>query len=287
MKENKPISSQQPNYAEGSALGQGSQYNQAYSAELLFPIARDHYRITIDKLIDAAFGYDLWQCYELSWLNNKGLPQVACGNIKVPLSTPNIVESKSLKLYLNSLHNKRFNSELAVKELIEADLALCLGGQVQVTLFSVAQPPSDWITAAQLIDNNGLLDVLDIECDRYQRDPQLLVTQSNSVSDERVYSHLLRSHCPVTNQPDWGSLSIQYSGREINRASLLRYIVSFREHNGFHEQCVEQIYSDIMHCCKPDELTVYAQYTRRGGLDINPLRSTISQAEMPGRIWRQ
>lgn len=287
MKENKPISSQQSNYAEGSALGQGSQYNQAYSAELLFPIARDHYRITIDKPVSAAFGYDLWQCYELSWLNNKGLPQVAGGNIRVPLSTSNIVESKSLKLYLNSLHNKRFNNELAVKQLIEADLTLCLAGQVQVTLFSVSQPPSEWLAAAQLIENNGLLDLLDIECDRYQRDPQLLATQSNSVSDEHVYSHLLRSHCPVTNQPDWGSLSIQYSGREISRASLLRYIVSFREHNGFHEQCVEQIYSDIMHYCEPDELTVYAQYTRRGGLDINPLRSTISQAELPGRIWRQ
>lgn len=277
MKDKKPVSERQSNYAEGSALGRGSQYNQAYSTDLLFPIARSEYRATIDRPVSAAFGYDLWQCFEISWLNQKGLPQVACANIVVPLTSPNIVESKSLKLYLNSLHNKLFDDKTAVKELIANDLGLCLGEAVRLEFFSLAQPSSQWLNALQTSNELGLLDRLDIDCDCYQRDSELLTVQENTVSRERVYSHLLRSHCPVTNQPDWGTLTIEYSGRKINSEGLLRYIVSFREHNGFHEQCVEQIYSDIMHRCEPQELTVFAQYTRRGGLDINPLRSTIKQ----------
>ncbi len=283
-------------YAQDSALGKGSQYDNTYSPDLLFPIARADYRATIDNYIESAYGHDLWQCYELSWLNSQGLPQVACANILVPINSAVIVESKSLKLYLNSFFDLRFDSSSAVKARLEEDLSSRIGIPVEVEITSASAKPLS--TSKQSDDSSYseagnqqaiLLDTLDIDCEQYERDAQLLqLDQSHpQVVDQLLCSHLLRSHCPVTNQPDWGTLSIRYTGKAIDHASLLRYIVSFRQHCGFHEQCVEQIYADIMLRCEPSELTVYAQYTRRGGIDINPLRSSIDKPLFSARIWRQ
>lgn len=273
------------NYATGSSLGEDSQYDQTYDPALLYSILRSDYRDTVTSFVESAYGHDLWQCYELSWLNDLGVPQVACADITIPMASPAIVESKSLKLYLNSFHHRKFTHQDDVQGVIEADLTALLGASVDVVIRSASiadrpnSEPSDII----------LLDGLAVECHQYQRDPKLLLLDADTqqVSDEYLCSHLLRSHCPVTNQPDWGTLTIRYSGAAINREGLLRYIVSFRQHNGFHEQCVEQIYSDIMTQCQPDSLTVCAQYTRRGGIDINPLRSSDNRPLILNRVWRQ
>lgn len=272
-------------YAASSGLGKPSEYTDEYSAELLHPIQRADYRATVDGMVAAEYGHDLWQCYELSWLDEQGLPQVAIARIIVPLSSAAIVESKSLKLYLNSLHKTAFASQQALEELIARDLSAALGAQVEIVLSPVAHEM--FCDDALRNHADGLLDTLPVACQQYQRDPSLLNLLAESVQGQWHYSHLLRSHCPVTDQPDWGTLHIRYSGQVIEPASLLRYIVSYREHSGFHEQCVEQIYSDIMRVCKPDELTVYAQYTRRGGIDINPLRSNVDAPLNLGRVGRQ
>ena len=273
------------NYATGSLLGEGSEYNQDYDPALLYPILRADYRGTVESFIAATYGHDLWQCYELSWLNDLGVPQVACADIIVPTESLAIVESKSLKLYLNSFHNRPFTDQAELKLVIESDLTALLGAAVEVVLRSA----SIRLAAQSQAIESILLDDLSVECRQYQRNAKLLVldTEKQPVNNEQLCSHLLRSHCPVTNQPDWGSLTIRYSGAAINREALLRYIVSFREHNGFHEQCVEQIYADIMTQCKPELLTICAQYTRRGGIDINPLRSNHSQPLVLDRVWRQ
>ena len=273
------------NYATGSLLGESSEYNQDYDSSLLYPILRANYRDTVEHFQAAAYGHDLWQCYEISWLNDLGVPQVACADIIVPIASPAIVESKSLKLYLNSFHNRPFTDNTELKLVIEADLTALLGAAVKVVFRSASTAATAQSEAVASI----LLDDLAVECRQYQRNAKLLIldVEQRSVNNEQLCSHLLRSHCPVTNQPDWGTLTIRYSGAAINREALLRYIVSFREHNGFHEQCVEQIYADIMTQCKPELLTVCAQYTRRGGIDINPLRSNHSQPLILDRVWRQ
>ncbi len=273
------------NYAAGSLLGEDSEYNQDYDAALLYPILRADYRGTVENFVAAAYGHDLWQCYELSWLNDLGVPQVACADIIVPIASPAIVESKSLKLYLNSFHNRPFTDQTEVKRVIESDLTELLAAAVEVVFRSA----SITVTTQPQGIASILLDDLSVECRQYQRDAKLLLLEAEKrrVNNEQLCSHLLRSHCPVTNQPDWGTLTIRYSGAAINREALLRYIVSFREHNGFHEQCVEQIYADIMAECEPELLTVCAQYTRRGGIDINPLRSNHSQPLVLDRVWRQ
>lgn len=273
------------NYAAGSLLGEDSEYNPDYDAALLYPILRADYRGTVENFVAAAYGHDLWQCYELSWLNDLGVPQVACADIIVPIASPAIVESKSLKLYLNSFHNRPFTDQTEVKRVIESDLTELLAAAVEVVFRSA----SITVTTQPQGIASILLDDLSVECRQYQRDAKLLLLEAEKrrVNNEQLCSHLLRSHCPVTNQPDWGTLTIRYSGAAINREALLRYIVSFREHNGFHEQCVEQIYADIMAECEPELLTVFAQYTRRGGIDINPLRSNHSQPLVLDRVWRQ
>ncbi len=273
------------NYAAGSLLGEDSEYNPDYDAALLYPILRADYRGTVENFVAAAYGHDLWQCYELSWLNDLGVPQVACADIIVPIASPAIVESKSLKLYLNSFHNRPFTDQTEVKRVIESDLTELLAAAVEVVFRSA----SITVTTQPQGIASILLDDLSVECRQYQRDAKLLLLEAEKrrVNNEQLCSHLLRSHCPVTNQPDWGTLTIRYSGAAINREALLRYIVSFREHNGFHEQCVEQIYADIMAECEPELLTVCAQYTRRGGIDINPLRSNHSQPLVLDRVWRQ
>ena len=282
-------------YAQDSALGKGSDYVDRYSPELLHAIQRADYRRTVEHLAQAHYGHDLWQCYELSWLNARGLPQAAVASMTVPLNSPAIVESKSLKLYLNSLHNERFDNGSAVVARIQSDLTALLQAAVLVELAPVTQGEfAPGALNSQLAEHpEGLLDTIDIACEQYQRDAALLSLSGASGEQGELrqnqwhYSHLLRSHCPVTNQPDWGTVHICYSGQSIEPASLLRYIVSYRQHCGFHEQCVEQIYSDIMQQCQPIELTVYAQYTRRGGLDINPLRSNVDKPFNVARVFRQ
>ncbi|MBT5292708.1 MAG: NADPH-dependent 7-cyano-7-deazaguanine reductase QueF [Cellvibrionales bacterium] len=260
------------NYASSSSLGEHSQYDNEYDPALLHPILRSEYRSTVANFVAPIYGHDLWQCFELSWLNNHGVPQVACADIIVPMASLAIVESKSLKLYLNSFHDRQFDDQEDVKKLIKVDLTALLSAEVKVVFRSA----SEVVSASSQVVEPLLLDNLEVTCSQYQRDPKLLLLKADNrqVSGEQFCSHLLRSHCPVTNQPDWGTLTIRYSGPAINPEALLRYIVSFRQHNGFHEQCVEQIFSDILSVCDPSQLCVYARYMRRGGLDINPFRST-------------
>ncbi|MDV7105020.1 NADPH-dependent 7-cyano-7-deazaguanine reductase QueF [Vibrio sp. TH_r3] len=257
----------------GLTLGKTTQYQQHYDANLLQPVARSLNRQDLNLTADLPFyGCDIWTLYELSWLNDKGVPQVAIGDVSIPVTSPNLIESKSFKLYLNSLNQTRFSSWEQVRTTMENDLALCAGEPVEVILHSLAK-----FSAENIVDMQGnCIDTQDIEIDNYQFDPTLLENSTNEelVTDNVIHSHLLKSNCLITNQPDWGSIEIRYSGKRINEEALLRYIISFREHNEFHEQCVERIYMDISHFCQPTSLTVYARYTRRGGLDINPYRSS-------------
>ena len=226
-------------------------------------------------------GADLWTAYELSWLNLRGKPQVAIAHITVPCETPNLIESKSFKLYLNSFNNTRFADVDAVKARLRADLseAAWRGAEKPGTVGLQLRLPEQF-DQEPIHELDGLnLDRLDVECAHYQPAPELLeADHSQPAVDETLTSNLLKSNCLVTGQPDWGSVQISYSGAPINQEGLLRYLVSFRNHNEFHEQCVERIYMDIMRRCQPAHLTVYARYTRRGGLDINPLRTSQPQA---------
>jgi 7-cyano-7-deazaguanine reductase len=255
-----------------SPLGKPTDYCDQYAPELLFPIPRRIKRteIGIDEAALPFTGEDIWNAYELSWLNDKGKPVVALGRFRVPADSPNLIESKSFKLYLNSFNQTRFAGFEAVAAALTGDLSRAAGGSVDVTLDGLGERPQATIAYPQ----GELLDDLDIAIDTYEPAPQLLHTANAPVVEETLYSHLLKSNCLVTGQPDWGMLVVRYRGRPIERAGLLRYIVSFRKHNEFHEQCVERIYCDIMRQCAPEALAVHARYTRRGGLDINPFRSS-------------
>jgi len=265
---------------EQSELGKKAEYDPHYNPGKLFPIPRKVKRDEIgvpDKL--PFFGFDLWNHYEVSWLNENGKPIVALAEIQYGCDTPYIIESKSMKLYFNSFNNTKFNNEESVKEIIKKDLEKNVGGLVSVNIF-----PLNTLNENKLYPNfeGECLDNLDIECSSYEVQPTFLKTE-NELVEEILFSNLLKSNCLVTNQPDWGSLQISYKGNKIDREGLLRYIVSFRNHNEFHEQCIERIFIDIMTHCKPDELTVYGRYTRRGGLDINPYRSTKKVSNMLNR----
>lgn len=220
-------------------------------------------------------GCDIWTLYELSWLNQKGLPQVAIGEVSIPATSANLIESKSFKLYLNSYNQTRFASWDEVQMRLVHDLSACAGETVTVKV----KPLSDY-TAEPIVTMQGeCIDDQDIEIANYEFDDTLLQDAAQGdIVNEVLHSHLLKSNCLITNQPDWGSVEIAYHGAKINREALLRYLVSFREHNEFHEQCVERIFTDIMRYCEPKSLTVYARYTRRGGLDINPFRSNHQSA---------
>jgi 7-cyano-7-deazaguanine reductase len=264
---------------QNSVLGKTSAYVDQYDASLLFPIARQTKRDELGIKGTLPFmGADLWTAYELSWLNARGKPQVAIAHITVPCETPCIVESKSFKLYLNSFNNTVFDSLEAVRERIAQDMGAAAWGRadskVGVKLISVAQ-----FNAQAVQELDGLsLDRLDIDCTHYTPAPQLLTAAFDEQPvTETLTSQLLKSNCLVTSQPDWGSVQISYSGPQIEQGGLLQYIVSFRNHNEFHEQCVERLYTDIMARCKPSKLSVYARYTRRGGLDINPWRTSHPQ----------
>ncbi len=277
---------------ENSELGKPSAYADQYDASLLFPIARLAKRLEIG-VGDAPpfFGADLWTAFELSWLNLRGKPQVALAHFTVPCETPNIVESKSFKLYLNSFSNTRFVDAAEVQARLRADIskAAWLNAPSQATIGVKLLLP-EVFDMQEVAEFDGLsLDRLDVECTRYTPAPDLL----SAVCDEPpvtevLTSNLLKSNCLVTGQPDWGSVRISYSGPQINQEGLLQYLVSFRNHHEFHEQCVERIFMDIWNRCTPVKLTVFARYTRRGGLDISPFRTSHPQAMPPNiRTARQ
>jgi len=270
----------------GLTLGQKTEYSNQYDSSLLQPVPRSLNRDDLNLGDSLPFqGCDIWTLYELSWLNDKGLPQVAIGEVSIPATSANLIESKSFKLYLNSFNQTRFPSWDDVEQTLVQDLSACAGESVSVTVRSVV----DYTDSVVVTMDGECIDEQDIEITSYDFDRTLIEgAAQGEVVEESLHSHLLKSNCLITNQPDWGSVEIQYKGKQIDREALLRYLVSFREHNEFHEQCVERIFTDIMEFCQPDTLTVYARYTRRGGLDINPYRSNVShQPNHNQRMARQ
>ncbi|MCP5161696.1 MAG: NADPH-dependent 7-cyano-7-deazaguanine reductase QueF [Hahellaceae bacterium] len=254
-------------------LGKATEYVSTYAPSLLYPIPRalkrDELGIRADNL--PFQGEDVWTAYELSWLNSNGKPLVAIAEFRIPCGSPNIIESKSFKLYLNSLNQTKFASHGELINTLRQDLGAAAGAEVGVEVYDVNE--------ALLIDASHrefvCIDGLDVSPVHYVPCPEELFCPAiDARVSESLVSHLLKTNCPVTGQPDWASVVISYRGPVIDHEGLLRYIISFREHQDFHEQCVERIFLDLLQRCQPDELTVYARYTRRGGLDINPYRST-------------
>ncbi len=267
-------------------LGKATVYTSEYDPGLLCPIPRQLKRDEISLSKELPFhGVDIWNAYELSWLTSQGKPVVAMGEIRIPCESVHLIESKSLKLYLNSFNQTRFDDFESVRALMSQDLSGAAGSPVDVRLLSAVEFSAETfaVLPGQCIDD------LDIKVDNYSLDAELLKDAADSALQvsETVHSHLLKSNCLVTNQPDWGSVLIHYQGAKINQEALLRYLISFRQHNEFHEQCVERIYSDLMRFCQPEKLTVYARYTRRGGLDINPYRSNFEYDVENLRLARQ
>ncbi len=251
-------------------LGQETTYRFDYDASLLAPIPRLQGRQDLNIQPELFKGADIWNAYEISWLNENGLPKVRVACLIIPCQSPCIVESKSLKLYFNGFNQTVFVDDDAVIDVIRADISACVGTEITVQLFSVEQA----VEFAIQSPSGFCLDYLPVECSVYDTEPALLQTGDGANNTDRVYSHLLRSLCPVTGQPDWATVSIEYRGCSLDRGSLLQYSVSFRNHPDFHELCVERIFSDLMRRFSPQELTVYARYLRRGGIDISPMRST-------------
>jgi len=264
-------------------LGRPVIYQDTYDASLLFPIPRREQRMALGITDDLPFyGQDAWTLFELSWLNAKGKPMVAMADVAIPCDSVNLIESKSFKLYLNSFNQTIFEDIPAVETVLKRDLSKAAGCDVNVHLYDESHtlPIVQW--------RGTLLDNLDVVCEEYQVNSHLLKTNPDHIVSKSCYSHLLKSNCLVTGQPDWGSIQVTYTGPDIDEASLLQYLVSYRKHNEFHEHCVERIFMDIMEKCKPTTLTVYARYTRRGGLDINPIRSTSPiKAIKNQRLFRQ
>ncbi|MFK5926229.1 MAG: NADPH-dependent 7-cyano-7-deazaguanine reductase QueF [Desulfuromusa sp.] len=267
-------------------LGKATIYKTEYDAQLLCPFPRQIKRDVIGVTETLPFsGYDIWNAFELSWLNLKGKPIIAMGEFHIPCESPNLIESKSLKLYLNSFNQTCFADFEQIEDLLVADLSRAAGAKVRVRLLD-----SDQFVTEQLQYFPGrCIDGLDIDVSNYSLDPSLLEnsTDPQHQVEEELHSHLLKSNCLVTNQPDWGSVLIRYRGHKIDPEALLRYLISFRQHNEFHEQCVERIFVDLMRYCQPEKLTVYARYTRRGGLDINPFRSNFETHIANLRLARQ
>lgn len=273
--------------AEHSPLGKASEYVATYTPALLFPIPRAakwaELGLTAQTL--PYQGLDLWNCYELSWLTPSGKPVVAIAEFAIPADSPNIIESKSFKLYLNSLNQSVFTTRDDLATVLQRDLSGAAGAPVGVQLRSLAEVEAEGIACLPGV----CIDELEVVIEDYsQPQPELLrCTEAQSIS-EALHSHLLRSNCPVTGQPDWGSVAVEYSGAAaLDHASFLRYLVSFRQHADFHEQCVERIFLDLQRLLKPQMLTVYARYLRRGGLDINPYRSTHAVQVDNRRLVRQ
>lgn len=268
-----------------STLGQVTDYPDHYAPSLLFPIARREGRVAIG-LPDAGlpfYGVDVWTHYEVSWLDAYGKPCVAVAEIRVPASSPCLIESKSLKLYFNSLNFHRFDTTADFLACVEKDLGLVAQAPVALRLVL----PHEYAVLALGEMSGECLDALPLHGAEFVLNPKTLQANAGNVVDEVLYSHLLRSNCPVTNQPDWASVMISYRGPAIDRMGLLAYLVSYRQHADFHEQCVERIFMDIMQRCQPEALSVYARYTRRGGLDINPFRSSTDIAPPAMKAFRQ
>jgi 7-cyano-7-deazaguanine reductase len=260
-------------------LGRATDYPQKYAPEVLCPVARRDSRVPLGIAEPLPFaGFDTWNAWELTWLQDSGKPQVATAQIVVPAASPNLVESKSLKLYLGSFAMTRFRTAARMAGTIATDLSDCAGAPVEVTL---DPDPAIGRLPGRCIDK------LDVECAEWEVDADLLEADETQQVEEQLHTHLLRSLCPVTGQPDIGSVLVSYAGPKIDPGSLLRYVVSFREHQDFHEACVERMFVDIEARCRPQRLTVYARYQRRGGIDINPLRSNAGEAADNVRLWRQ
>lgn len=257
-------------------LGQTVLYPSTYNSELLFPIERSSYRSPLGNSSISRCGSDLWRCYEFSWLQYERPPAIAIVKIAIPADSPRIVESKSLKLYLGSFAQSSFGTFDEVRQTIERDITAVVGAPVEVLLV----PPIEWASRFAVSSPRGeCIDTIAVGCSVLEPDPSLLrlseskeIIESGKTVTERWYSELLRTRCPVTQQPDWGTVEISISGPRIEPASLLRYIVSFREHLGFHEECCERIFTDISKAFAPDALSVLCSFTRRGGIDISPLR---------------
>lgn len=266
-------------------LGQQTVYPTAYDPALLYPIARSKGRSEIGLAGALPFaGHDLWTAYELSWLQPDGLPQVAIAEISVPADSPNIIESKSFKLYLNSLNQQRVVGQFELQQLLIADLSTAAGAEVDVVIYEL----EEYAALRPIGEPLGLcIDHQAITIDSYQRGAVVPQAAAGEQVTELLYSHLLRTNCPVTDQPDWASIYIAYTGPKMDREALLRYLVSYRSHQDFHEQCIEAITLDLLNHCRPQQLTVTGRYTRRGGLDINPQRSVGSPILFGVRQVRQ
>lgn len=267
-------------------LGQNTEYKSQYDASLLQAVPRRLNREGLRIVEQQPFnqGADVWSCYELSWLNPHGLPQVAIADVEIDFKSENLIESKSFKLYLNSFNQTKFASIEEVEQTLTRDLSQCASGQVSVRIHKLADYTNQPIVnfAGECIDEQ------EIQIESYTFSNQYLENiAEDEIVEETLVSHLLKSNCLITSQPDWGSVQIHYIGKRLNREKLLRYLVSFREHNEFHEQCVERIFTDLMQFAKPEKLTVYARYTRRGGLDINPFRSNFESIPVNLRMARQ
>ena len=254
-------------------LGKETQYVFHYDKSLIFPIARsgNRERLTMpnQRVSDDLpfYGQDVWTAFELSWLNMKGKPQVAIAEFIIPANSKSIVESKSFKLYLNSFNQTKLNGIEDLQNTLTQDLSEGFGAEITVKLFAV----NDYPLGSSNIGKN--IDDLDIEVIDYEPNAQLLAVEGDSRAEETINSHLLKSNCPVTGQPDWATVVVSYKGSKINHAAFLKYIISYRNHDDFHEHCVEQIFCDLQNIGEFEALTVTARYTRRGGLDINPTRS--------------
>lgn len=266
-------------------LGQAVDYACVYDPAVLFPIPRADSRAGLGLGASLPFtGCDVWNAWEVSWLEPGGKPRVARARLQLPVASPNLIESKSLKLYLNGFNQQSFADPDEVAAVIARDLSAAAGARVAVEVIlpgagdlPLDSPPGDCLDGIALVARD------------YQAAPSLLaLDRARGRVEESVHSHLLRSLCPVTGQPDWGTLAVTYSGPAIDRAALLAYIISFREHQDYHEHCVERMFTDIQRCCAPQRLTIEARYLRRGGLDINPFRSSEAEAApAPGRWYRQ
>jgi 7-cyano-7-deazaguanine reductase len=272
--------------AEHSPLGKASEYISTYTPSLLFPIPRlakwAELGLTAETL--PYQGVDYWNCFELSWLLPSGKPVVAIGEFSIPADSPNIIESKSFKLYLNSLNQTAFASTDELIVCLRRDLGAAAGKAVGVRVRSLDEVAAEGVVAMPGV----CIDDLDISVSSYAHpQPELLRCDPSRTVEESLHSHLLKSNCPVTSQPDWGSVGVHYRGAALDPASLLAYLVSFRQHSDFHEQCVERIFLDLQKLLVPETLTVFARYVRRGGLDINPYRSTEANLPANSRLVRQ
>lgn len=272
---------------EQSPLGKTSEYIDTYTPTLLYPIPRAGKRQTLGIQAPLPFhGADIWNCYELSWLTPSGKPAVALAEFTIAADSPHIIESKSFKLYLNSLNQTVFDSTEQLQGCLVKDLSHASGHPVKIRLFDINEHQQFQVTQPQ----GTCIDTLDTPISRYNApSPELLNIRRNQPAQASLYSNLLKSNCPVTGQPDWGSLFIRYNApHQLDAASLLQYIISFRQHADFHEHCVERIFTDLCSLLQPTQLEIYARYTRRGGLDINPYRTLNTAGHIPNnRLVRQ